>query len=158
MSKQRISFLNSKLSEFYGKNFCINYSPRYQFSEEWENSQNSYITSNESENIWKVNPVGIFLSVSIMILFAVCIWLRNIDYFFSIPGETYQWEPLYIIVMALQLPDGYLRVITKECWPQKNLSLWTIVKTVIPNIYCLSFLALIVLEKDSHSSLVWFFV
>lgn len=91
-----------------------------------------------------------------MVMYSLCIWIRNIDYFFYPPTEHISWEPIYIIVMALQLPDAYLRIITQQCEPRKNLSLWKVLKTILPNAYTLLFLTVIVLGKDSSNSLIWF--
>ena len=39
MTSQRLSQLKSRLNEFYGKNFTINYKASYGFEEEWHNKQ-----------------------------------------------------------------------------------------------------------------------
>lgn len=74
--------MNKRLEEYYGKNFPVDYKKNYRFDEQWENNaydeRKDIVISNEQTKL------DISLSVLTILVFALAIWISNIDIFFGV--------------------------------------------------------------------------
>ena len=81
-----MAFLRERLTNFYGKNFVIDYQDRFNFEEEWEDkvaASNKIVEDNGLEE----NPLEIGSSVIIAFTLAVSVWVSTVDLIFRYPSQ-----------------------------------------------------------------------
>ena len=92
---------------------------------------------------------------SIMVVYTIGIWSRNIHCFFADKEEGSWMLKIDIILLLMQIPDGLLKILIIPTRSENLLTYRNVLKRLISNIYCIGYLMLTILGVNKMDYVCW---